>query len=90
MSQIQEFNDVIDWWSGKEDLSGMSRRQIFADKMGVKIGTIGLWKSRNSIPPIHWRRLVKVCRAAGFQHFTISFVLRLYENRWKEEYDAGS
>lgn len=89
MKNITEFNDILDWWSGREQVSGIALRQVFADQMGVKIGTIGLWKSRNSIPPIYWRRLVKVCRKQGFNGFTIDFVLKLYESRWSDEEDSG-
>lgn len=56
--QITSISDLVDHMGGITE---------FARKGGWPLGTASAWKTRGTIPPAHWHRLIEVARADGIR-----------------------
>jgi hypothetical protein len=53
---MHSFTEVIDRLGGSAAV---------ARGLGRRAGTVRQWRNRNSVPPVHWSRLVAYARARG-------------------------
>lgn len=69
---MQTFSQIID------ALGGYAKA---ADAIGVPAGTVSAWKTRDSIPPAYWHRLVNAATAQGISGVSLETLARMSETK---------
>lgn len=67
---MQTFSQIID------ALGGYAKA---ADAIGVPTGTVSAWKTRDSIPPAYWHRLVNAATAMNLAGVSLEALARMSE-----------
>ena len=69
---MQTFSQIID------ALGGYAKA---ADAIGVPAGTVSAWKTRDSIPPAYWHRLVNAAGSQGIAGVSLETLARMSETK---------
>lgn len=78
MSKILTYADIIATWPPRR---GLTPIQAFATDMGVRYSAAVLMKHRNSIPAIHWARLIAKRKARGLKDVDFQTLAKIAETR---------
>lgn len=66
---LRSFGDVLDAYPQGYALLGRA--------IGVPKHTVAAWRRRDSIPPAHWERLVRVAQESSVDGITLELLARL-------------